>query len=101
MSLIKKEDAVLVAIDLQTKLLPAMADARNLQETVVKLVEGLRILNIPVLVTQQYTKGLGPTVPEVAEALGAFSPIEKITFSAMGEPDLREPWRKQERKTSF
>ena len=63
MSLIKKEDAVLVAIDLQTKLLPAMADARNLQETVVKLVEGLRILNIPVLVTQQYTKGLGPTVP--------------------------------------
>ena len=42
MSLIKKEDAVLVAIDLQTKLLPAMADARNLQETVVKLAEGLR-----------------------------------------------------------
>ena len=99
MSLIKKEDAVLVAIDLQTKLLPAMADARNLQETVVKLAEGLRILNIPVLVTQQYTKGLGPTVPEVAEALGAFSPIEKITFSAMGEPDFTRALAETGKKT--
>ena len=99
MSLIKKEDAVLAVIDLQTKLLPAMANPEPLQETVVKLIKGIRVLGVPVLVTQQYTKGLGPTVPTVAEVLGSFSPIEKMTFSAMGEPDFARALAETNRKT--
>ena len=86
MNLIQKQDAVLAAIDFQTKLMPAMADAGTLEETAVKLIKGLKILNIPAIVTQQYTKGLGPTVDSIHQALGDYEPVEKTTFSAIEEP---------------
>ncbi|MCB6993343.1 hydrolase [bacterium 210820-DFI.6.37] len=86
MSMIQRDDAVLVAVDFQTKLMPAMADPQTLEETVVRLAKGAKALKIPVIVTQQYTKGLGPTTAPIAEALGDFEPVEKLTFSAMGEP---------------
>jgi nicotinamidase-related amidase len=82
---LKKEDAILVMIDFQERLMPAMKDQEALEESVCKLVNGIRTLDVPVLVTQQYTKGLGPTVPDITEALGEFSPIEKTDFSAIGE----------------
>lgn len=82
---LNREDAVLVVIDFQERLLPAMKDHEELEESVCKLINGIRTLDVPVLVTQQYTKGLGPTVPDIAEALGDFSPIEKTDFSATGE----------------
>ena len=84
--MIRRDDAVLVAVDFQTKLMPAMADPQTLEETVVRLAKGAKALKIPVIVTQQYTKGLGPTTAPIAEALGDFEPVEKLTFSAMGEP---------------
>lgn len=99
MSLIKKEDAVLVAIDFQTKLMPAMTDMKNLEETAEKLIKGIRILDIPVLVTQQYTKGLGPTTEKIGNALGEHIPIEKNTFSAMGTPDFVKELEKTGKKS--
>lgn len=87
---LKREDAILVMIDFQERLMPAMKDSEDLEESVCKLVRGIRVLNVPVLVTQQYTKGLGPTVPAIAETLGAFSPIEKTDFSAAGELNFLE-----------
>ena len=86
MSLIKREDALLLAIDFQEKLMPAMANQEELEEAVVKMAKGIRALEIPVLVTQQYTKGLGATIQPIAEALGPFVPIDKTSFSALGEP---------------
>lgn len=88
MNLIKQDDAVLAAIDFQTKLMPAMADRERLEAAVVKLIKGLKVLDVPAIVTQQYTKGLGPTIPSVAEALGEYEPIDKTAFSAMEEPDF-------------
>jgi nicotinamidase-related amidase len=82
---IKREDAILVMIDFQERLMPAMRDHQELEESVCKLVRGIRTLDVPILVTQQYTKGLGETVPAIAEVLGEFSPIEKTDFSAAGE----------------
>ncbi len=87
---IEKEDAILVMIDFQERLMPAMKDQEDLEESVCKLVNGIRTLDVPVLVTQQYTKGLGPTVPDIAEALGEFFPIEKTDFSATGEMNFLE-----------
>ena len=88
MSLIKREDALLLAIDFQEKLMPAMAEPSKLEDTVVKLAKGIQALNIPVLVTQQYTKSLGATVQPIARALGPFVPIDKTSFSALGEPNF-------------
>lgn len=83
MNLAVKEDAVLAVIDLQEKLMPAMANAQQLEHTALKLIKGLKILGVPAIVTQQYTKGLGATIPSVAQALGDYEPVEKTTFSAM------------------
>lgn len=82
---IERDDAIFVAIDFQERLLPAMHDCEALEERVVKLVKGMRELGIPMIVTQQYTKGLGPTVSSIAEALGDFTPVEKTSFSCMAE----------------
>ena len=56
---IKKEDAILTAIDFQEKLLPAMFEAEKTEAAAVKLTLGFKELGIPMLVTTQYAKGLG------------------------------------------
>lgn len=86
---INREDAVLVAIDFQERLMPAMKNNKELEEKMVKLTKGCRVMGLPILTTQQYTKGLGETVAEIKEAMGdQFCPIEKTSFSAMGEPEF-------------
>jgi len=105
---LKKEDAVLVGIDFQERLMPAMKNREELEAVAVKLIKGCRILGVPVILTQQYTKGLGATVPAIAaaatepvgdEGAAEFQPIEKTSFSAMGEPDFVATLEKLGRKT--
>ena len=96
---IKKEDAILTAIDFQEKLLPAMFEAEKTEAAAVKLTLGFKELGIPMLVTTQYAKGLGATVPAVAEALGEFEPIDKVTFSAWNNIEFKDALEKSGRKT--
>ena len=86
---IKKEDAVLVAVDFQEKLLPAMHDWEKVEKNMIKLSKGLNVLDVPKIVTQQYTKGLGPTVESIAQSLGTFEPVEKVSFSAYENETFR------------
>jgi len=88
--MINKEETVVVAIDFQKKLLPAMIEADELEATVTKMIEGAKVLNLPIIVTQQYTKGLGETTDSITEALGNFTPIEKTTFSALQTPEFEK-----------
>ena len=81
---LKKNDAILVVIDFQEKLMPAMYDRDDVEDKTARLIRGCKELGVPVIVTQQYTRGLGQTVPVVAEALGEFEPIDKVTFSCCG-----------------
>ncbi|MBP3384488.1 MAG: hydrolase [Firmicutes bacterium] len=90
MSLMNREDTLLVIIDCQTKLMPAIKDNDEIEETVVKLTKGAKVLDLPVIVTQQYTKGLGPTVDSLNEILGEYEPVEKTSFSACGAPEFVE-----------
>lgn len=87
---IRRDEAVLVAIDFQEKLVPAMRHAEKLTAAMVKLASGLRVLGVPCIVTQQYTKGLGETVPEIREALGEFEPVDKKSFSACANEEFAE-----------
>ncbi len=96
---INREEAVLVLIDFQERLMPAMKGHDDLEEATIKLAKGCRILGVPVLVTQQYTKGLGPTIPGIDEALGEYEPVEKTAFSAMGEPAFVEALKNTGRKS--
>jgi nicotinamidase-related amidase len=74
--------AALAVIDVQEGFRTAVLDFERVAGNVAVLVEGARILGLPVLVTEQYPKGLGATVPEVARHLDGIEPIEKVSFSA-------------------
>jgi len=96
---IDREDAVLVVIDFQEKMLPMIYEKEKLLDCTGRLIKGCRTLGVPILVTQQYTKGLGATVTEIAGALENFTPFEKTTFSAMKEPDFVEALKKTGKNT--
>lgn len=68
-------------IDIQEKLIPHIHNSELFITNTRKLIAGLKILEVPILVTQQYTKGLGATVAPVANALGDYFAIEKAAFS--------------------
>jgi nicotinamidase-related amidase len=79
------ERAALVVIDVQEAFRKAVPGFGRLAEAVGVLVAGAEEVGIPIVVTEQYPKGLGATVPEVAERLPAgLEPVQKLTFSAVG-----------------
>lgn len=84
MDFLKREDTSLLVVDMQERLMSAMPEkvSRNAVKNVKILLESARILDIPVNVTEQYPKGLGPTIEDIKESVGeGFNPIEKIVFS--------------------
>ena len=83
--MLNSNDSVLVLVDVQEKLAGAMPDRDCLVQNTVKLTQGLTILDVPVLFTEQNPKGLGPTVPEVRQLLGDRQPVTKLSFSSCGE----------------
>jgi len=82
---LKKDETVLVVVDFQERIAPVMCGGASAVAEAVKLIKGFGALGCPVLVTQQYTKGLGGSVPEIQGAFPVFSHIEKSSFSVMGE----------------
>jgi nicotinamidase-related amidase len=82
-----RENAVLVVIDVQSKLTPAMPPDiyARMRTTTAMLVEAARLLEIPVITTEQYPRGIGHTVPELAAAC-TNGVIEKTSFGCCGEP---------------
>ena len=70
--------------------MPAIQDGKRVEEQAIKLIQGCRVLDVPILVTEQYPSGLGETVPGVAQALGqGVQPVDKVRFSACVEPVLK------------
>jgi nicotinamidase-related amidase len=78
------EQCALIVVDLQEKLLPPIWEKERLVRNVQLLIRLAGILKIPALVTTQYAKGLGNTVPEIASLLPGNPPIDKLMFSCFG-----------------
>jgi nicotinamidase-related amidase len=92
MDLLRRDHAVLLVIDMQERLLAAFAEERRapVVRNVLIAIDAAKVLGIPVLVSEQYPKGLGPTIPEIRERFGdAFAPVEKIVFSCGRSAELR------------
>ncbi len=79
---ILREEAAALVVDYQEKLVPVMTDNELLIYHSQILLQGLKILDVPMIITQQYTKGLGTTVQSITSAVGKEEYIEKISFSA-------------------
>jgi nicotinamidase-related amidase len=82
--LVTAADCALLLIDLQAKLVPAVADGEVVLARAVRLAEAARLLDVPIRATEQYPAGLGPTVPELAGYPAAT--LAKRGFSAVRDP---------------
>jgi nicotinamidase-related amidase len=80
--LIRKEETVLVIIDMQERLFPVMAEKERLLENVMRLVKFSRVLGLPVLLTEQ--EKLGNVLPMIQEELREVQPIGKVDFNCFG-----------------
>jgi nicotinamidase-related amidase len=89
--LMSRGDTALLVIDVQEKLLPAIAGSAKIVWNVRRLIDAAKSLGVPVVATEQYPKGLGPTIAELAERLGPMP--SKLTFSACGCPGVFEELR--------
>lgn len=86
---IVSEDTMALIIDFQEKLVPVINGNKELLHNTQILIRGLRVLGIPMVFTQQYTRGIGITVPEIAEAAGdLFDYSDKITFSCAENEEI-------------
>lgn len=86
--ILQREKAALLIIDVQEKILPVMQSPENLVTNIEKLVNGFKILNIPIYFTEQYPKGLGPTSPRLTNLLAGTEAISKMSFSCFGAVEL-------------
>jgi nicotinamidase-related amidase len=78
-------EAALVVIDIQGKLSELMFEKEAVYGNASRLIRGAAVLELPILWTEQYPEGLGPTRPELADLLPG-EPITKIAFDCCGEP---------------
>ena len=92
---ITKENTIGLIIDIQERLVPAMFEKEVLIKNCSILIEGFTALNIPMLVTQQYTKGLGETAEEIKALIPDFTFVEKRDFSCCDEPAVIEKLKSQ------
>jgi len=79
-SLLNKEDTGLVVVDAQEKLMQVMREPERVVDRMIKLLHLAQVYDLPVILTEQYPKWLGPTLPPIQEALPGYDPIEKLDF---------------------
>ncbi len=88
---LRREEAALFVVDVQEKLMPFIFERERVLRNSALVIEAAKVLGLPIIVTEQYPKGLGATLPEIQQALGTFyQPIEKLTFSGCGVQPARE-----------
>jgi nicotinamidase-related amidase len=92
------EDAVLMIIDIQERMMPVMDYGGQVVSKTVTLIKTAEKLEIPIILIEMYPKGLGKTVPEVMEHIADVPRFEKITFSACCELPLTEHLKKLGRR---
>jgi len=89
--LMNRDDAALLVVDVQAKLLPLIPGHPRLVWNIRRLIDGAKILGVPIAGTEQYPQGLGPTTPELAPLLG---PIPaKTMFSCAECAEIFTDWR--------
>jgi len=83
--MLQREQTVLFVIDFQEKLLPRIRNHEAVSEQAVKLIEFCRALEIPIVWSEQYKKGLGETMDTVRAALDGVQAHEKVSFGCLND----------------
>jgi nicotinamidase-related amidase len=81
-------DTVLLVVDMQQRLLPAIHESDRVIANVRLLLRMAKALETPILMTTQYLKGLGPTHKDVIELAPPATPFDKLSFSCFGSTEF-------------
>lgn len=95
--LLNSDKSCLVVIDIQDKLNPVMFDPARAPAGAAKLLVGAEIIGVPALLTEQYPKGIGPTVDDLQDFMPSGCPIEKTTFSCVADDAFSARFRELDR----
>jgi nicotinamidase-related amidase len=79
----------ILVVDIQERLLPHIDGHERIVTQTSRLLRGAALFGLPVLISEQYIRGLGPTVPAIVAAAGAAPRLEKSTFSAFADPAIQ------------
>ncbi|NIR50283.1 hydrolase [candidate division KSB1 bacterium] len=93
--ILNRNQTALLIVDVQTKINAVMLDGETVVESTVKLIKAANTLNLPIFMTEQYPKGLGPSDPKILEALQGMQPIQKMSFSCCGSEQLMSRLKEQ------
>jgi nicotinamidase-related amidase len=99
MDLLARDDSILLLVDIQERLLPVIHDREGVLAEIVRLASGAALLSVPTIVTEQYPKGLGPTVAPVLAAAAGARVLTKSTFACGGDAAIIEAIRALDRGT--
>lgn len=98
-NILKKDQTALVVIDMQEAFRASIGDFGQITSRIAKAVQGFQILEVPLIVTEQYPKGLGRTAPEILEVLPEnFEIVEKTAFSSCGSQAFLDELEKSNAK---
>ncbi len=86
--LMERARALLLVVDVQERLVPAMTEAAAMLANSALLLRGAGRLGVPVLASEQYPQGLGPTVPELVELLPENARLAKTDFACAADPGI-------------
>src|SRR5699024_2623356 len=78
---LNKEDAIVLVVDIQEKLMPAILHNEELVKKAAIMISGTKILGLPTFVTEQYPKGLGKTIDQLDSLLEGTPKFEKISYT--------------------
>ena len=97
-TILNADNTILMVIDIQEKLVPAIHEGDRVIAATLHLLRGCEVLGVPVIGTEQYPKGLGPLVPEIRERIDSNVVFSKMTFSSCGAPEAMVFLEKQGRR---
>jgi len=97
--MLQVDDTALVIVDVQGKLAKIMHQSQELLTNISNMIQGAKLLNIPVLWLEQYPKGLGSTNEQIQALLTSNTPVEKMTFSACKTEAFQQQLEKLNKKS--
>lgn len=88
---LKAEEAGLLVVDMQEKLFPLVSHPCEILEKSLKLIKGCKLLKLPIVISEQYPKGLGLTIEAIRKEVGPETkPLSKTTFSCLKDPGFEK-----------